>query len=242
MSNDKIKIQNTNDTTIQKIKCVILGEYGSGKTSLAGTLSGKTLLISAESGHLSLMGKDIDFVDITRDEDGALIREPALRLQRLTQVYSMLVADKTPRWDNIFIDSLSEIYEIILAIVEKEFPDRKDSFPMWGEYNKRMQRIVKAFRDLPNYNVFMTALSEVDKDENNKRFITFDISGKIGKKIPQYFDLVLYLHVTPESERVLITNKTETVGAKDRSGKLDARMPADLSQVMLKIYKKEGKK
>lgn len=241
MSNGKIKIQNTLDAELQKIKCLIFGESGSGKTSLAGTLSGKTLMLGAEGGHLSLIGKDIDFIDITRDNDGNLLTNPNDRIKRLGEVYNMLANTQSPKWDNIFIDSLTEFSEIILSTVQLEFPDRKDSFPMWGEYGKKTTKFIKSFRDLPQYNVFMTVLSEVDKDENHKRFIGFDVAGKIGKKLPQYFDLVLYLHVTPDHERVLITNKTETISAKDRSGKLDDRMPADLSQIMLKIFKKEKK-
>lgn len=233
----KPKIKNTKDTTGQRSKCLIYGDSGSGKTTLAGTLPSKTLIISAEAGLLSLAGKDIDYINLNVDDDGVTIKEPNMRLARLGKIFEMLSTDK-PVYENVFLDSLTEIAECVISAVQLEFPDRKDSFPMWGEYAKRMRKIVKAFRDLENYNVFMTCLSDIDKDENNKRFVACDVPGKIGKQLPQFFDEVFYIYVTPEGERMLITQKTETLVCKDRSGKLDARMPADLGAVMLKMFER----
>lgn len=239
MAQAKIKIQNTNDAVNPKVKCIIYGEAGTGKTTLAGTLPGKTLILSAEAGLLSLRGKSIDYVNINTSDDGSAIVEPSARINRLGAVFQMLRSETV--YDNIFLDSITEIAEIMVASVQKEFPDRKDSFPMWGEYGKRMRSIVKSFRDLADYNVFMTCLSETDKDENARRFTACDVPGKIGKQLPQFFDEVFYSYVTPEGDYMLYTKKTETNQCKDRSGKLDAIMPADLGAVMLRIFEKKEK-
>jgi hypothetical protein len=146
----------------------------------------------------------------------------------------------TWRYKTICLDSLTEISEINVQKYQKIFPDRKDSFPMWGEYGKSMRDLVKHFRDLP-YNVFMTALSEPDKDETGKRFMGIDIAGSISKKIGQYFDLVLYVHVNAEGKRSIITRSTDTIQCKDRSGVLDPVEPPDLSVIMSKIMEEKIK-
>ena len=54
-------IKNTKDVENHRVVGMIVGPSGVGKTSLARTLKGRTLIGSAESGLLSLKGADIDF-------------------------------------------------------------------------------------------------------------------------------------------------------------------------------------
>jgi energy-coupling factor transporter ATP-binding protein EcfA2 len=244
-----MKILNTNDQVNHKIKCLIGGPSGAGKTTLAGTLNEKTLIISAESGLMSVASKTIDYIDLSRDDAGNVLTEPAARIARLSEVFKYLHAGcpgvdgkATWRYKNVFLDSLTEISELLVQKLQKEFPDRKDSFPMWGEYGKIMRSIVKNFRDLP-YNVYMSAITEMDKDENNKRFMAFSIAGSISGKLPQYFDEVFFLHVDAEGKRSLVTRATDTLtSCKDRSGRLVPMEPADLGEVARKITVNEEKK
>jgi hypothetical protein len=234
-------IQNTAKLNYGHIKSTITAFSGAGKTTLAGTIPGRVIVISGEGGLLPLMGKNIPYLDISKNDKGEVLTSPAARIARLSDIFKWLHAgcpdDKgkpTNAYDTIFLDSLTEISELLVAKLNADFPDRKDSFPMWGEYGKVMRSIVKNFRDLP-YNVFMTVLAEPDKDDTGKRFIGMDVSGSIGKKLGQYFDLVLYLHVDAEGNRSLITRSTDTIQCKDRSGKLDPKEPADLGLIMSKI-------
>jgi phage nucleotide-binding protein len=238
-----MKILNTKNSGHQKVKAIIYGESSSGKTTLAKTLNGKTLIVSAEAGLLSLAGCDIDYVDISVDDKGEVIKEPAERIRRLSDTFKMLHTD-TGIYDNVLMDGITEIGELLVEGLNKEFPDRKDTFPMWGEYAKRMRSIVKGFRDLP-YNVFITAVAEPDKDENNRRFMGFQVPGSISRKLPQYFDEVFYLHVDADGKRSIVTKKTDAIIAKDRSNKLDAIEEPDLGKIISKIFindqKEKGK-
>lgn len=231
-----MKVLNTKDSPSQKVKALISGFSGSGKTTLAKTLPGKTILISAEAGLLCLKGSDIDYVDISVDDKGTVLNDSGQRLQRLKDVFSWLHTGT--EYKNVFVDGITEISEVLIDELNKQFPDRKDTFPMWGEYSKKMRAIIKNFRDLP-YNVFITVVSEVDKDENNKRFAGFQVSGSISKKLPQYFDEVFYISIDAEKKRSLITQATDSIIAKDRSNKLDPVEDCDLSKIMAKINKKE---
>jgi len=237
-----MKILNTKNQEHQKIKALIGGPSGAGKTTLAGTLNERTLIISAESGLMSVSDKEIDFIDLSRDDKGTVLTEPEARIARLSEVFKYLHAGcpgedgrATWRYKNVFLDSLTEISELLVSKLNKDFPDRKDSFPMWGEYGKIMRSIVKNFRDLP-YNVFMSVITEIDKDENNKRYVSFKVSGSISNQLPQYFDEVFQVYVDPEGKRTLITRASDVmIHCKDRSKKLLPQEVADLGEVVRKI-------
>ena len=246
-------IQNTGSQEHTTVKAIIYGPAGAGKTTSAGTLDGRSLMLVLDPGLMSLQHKNIDFLDISKGdvidkESGkpVTITDPAARIERLSQIFKWLHAGcpdpktgkATWKYHNLFVDSLTEISEVLIQKLQKDFPDRKDSFPMWGEYSKIMKSIVKNFRDLP-YNVFMTCLSKPDKDDTGKRFITFDIAGSISDRLPQYFDLVLYLHVDEDGKRFFITRSTPTIICKDRSSKLLPKEEADLEMIIQKIQKKE---
>lgn len=250
----KLDIEFTDDAANQNLKALLVGFSGAGKTYAASRLPGRTLVISAEGGLLSLKPFKIASIDITTKlrtdakgnavigEDGKPVRDPLdypQRIEKLGSILKMLREKK--EYDNIFLDSITEIAECVVACVQKEFPDRKDSLPMWGEYAKRMKSIVKSFRDLPGYNVFMTCLAEYDKDENNRRFIGCDVVGKAGRQLPQFFDEVFYVYRNAEGQHRFFTKKIDTNVSKDRSGKLDEDMPADLGIAMIKIFEKEKK-
>lgn len=236
MSTTPMKVLNTKDSLQQKVKALILGPSGSGKTSLAKTLSGKSIVISAEAGLLCLKGADLDYIDITTNDKGDVLTTSLARLQRLMHVFEWLHAGQD--YKNVYVDGLTEISEILVEELNRQFPDRKDSFPMWGEYNKKMRSVIKNFRDLP-YNVFITTVTKIDKDENNRRITTFQVAGSIAEKLPQYFDEVFYVHVDENKKRHLVTSLSDTIPAKDRSGRLAPLEEADLSLIMDKINKKQ---
>lgn len=228
-----MQVKKTNQIENHFIKAVIYGESKSGKTTLAGTLNGPTVVISGESGLLTLNDKDLDYVELSHDENDATIKEPALRFKRLIDIYKWL--EGGTKYKNVFIDSLTEISEIVVAHCEEKYPDAGDGFKKWGEYNRMMRGLIKGFRDMRNYHVFMTCLSEVDKDENGRRFQAFKMSGKVGSDLPQYFDEVFYLWMDEKQKRWLITEKSEKLFAGDRSRRLDPMEEADLGIVMGKI-------
>lgn len=229
-----MKIYNTQNLALDKLKILVYAESGAGKTTLASTIKERVLVISAESGLLCLAAHSIDVIDITADDNGNMIPEEK-RMIRLGDAYKYLLTDECKKkYDWIFIDSLTELSQNLIKSLQVEYPDRKDSLVMYGENSKKIRSLIKSFRDLPFYNVVFTALSSIEKDENNQRYIGVDMVGKIATTVPALFDICLYLAKTEEG-RFLVTGGTEKLVAKDRSGKLSKQEPANLQVIIDKI-------
>jgi hypothetical protein len=244
-----LKIQSSKNYSQDKLKILVYGAPGAGKTSLAKTIprDEKTLIISAEAGLLCLNDADIDVLDITQDDQGNLIPKEK-RIARLGEAFQYLNTEEARgKYKWVFIDSLTEISQNLMEQLYLEFPERSQSLPMYGENSKRMRSLIKSFRDIPYYNVVMTALDNTDKDENNVRITGVSMVGAMADKVPAYFDEVFYLATiadqeTGEIHRKLVTGRSDKLVAKDRSGKLDKLEAPSLAVIASKIRGNETAK
>lgn len=228
-----MKISSAKDLHVNNLKILIYGQSGSGKTYLARTIKEPALVVSAESGLLSIADVDVDVCDLTE----ALT--PCERHEKLIEVYKYLQTQEArEKYKWVYIDSLTEIANNLVGCLKGRY-DRKDAFPMWGEYNDSIRKLIRAFRDLKGYHVVFTALDSVDKDQVGRRFIGVDMPGKISHAVEAFFDEVFRLQVSVDEEgnkkRVLWTDTTDNFVAKDRSGKLDEIEVCDLSVIKGKI-------
>lgn len=243
-----MEITTTKNSLENHIKCLVYGFSGAGKTTLAGTLKDKTLILSFEAGLGSLNDFEIDVIDCAR-EDGKPLKA-SQRLKKLEEAYKFLTTKGSQdTYKTIFIDSLSEISDNLVESLQEdpEYSEAKNALKLWGRYNKESKAVIKAFRDLPNYNVVFTALCVEEKDENGNFTKGIDMPGKISQKAPQFFDEVLYLGKVKDKDgneiRQLLTDSTTSIPyPKDRSGKLDKFEAPNLQLIFDKINnkKKEG--
>lgn len=211
------------------VKILLYAPSGAGKTSTLKT-TGKTLLISLEGGELSLAGSDN--VDILRPRS----------YDELKQAYK-IAKENLDKYDTLAIDSLTELGEMIVAHLKKdpEFNSMKDGMKMWMRYSDLMYEVCKSFRDIGNIDVVLIALAETVKENFEDRLYPMIPAKKIQSKLPQLYDLVLYLNVDENSNRSIMTQPTSGVMAKDRSGKLQPVIEgSDLGQI-IKIAKGETK-
>ena len=185
------------------IKCLVYGMSGAGKTTLASTLA-NPLVISAESGLLSLSGFDIPYIQI----DSA---------DALREAYGFCASSESDGFD-IVLDSISEIAEIILAEEKKKTKDPRQAY---GATQERISEIVRAFREL-NRNVVFIAKCEKSTDEQGRVMYAPSMPGnKLGQQMPYFFDFVLPLRVDRNAEgqqfRVLQTDSDGLWSAKSRT-------------------------
>lgn len=214
-----MKLQSTKSVHLNGVKCLVYSQSGAGKTSLIPTMPAP-IILSAEGGLLSIADADLPFIEISSMDD-------------LREAYTWLLkSDEAKQFQSVALDSISEIAEVLLNGEKKIAKDPRQAY---GAMQEQMQDLIRAFRDLPGRNVLFTAKLEKVQDEAGRILYGPSMPGnKTGQLLPYFFDLVLALRVEKEV-RSLQCQPDGAWLAKDRSGKLDAYMPADLGAVFERI-------
>lgn len=206
------------------VKVLVYGRPGAGKTRLCATAPAP-IILSAESGLLSLSDEDIPVQQITSIDD-------------LTEVYAWLYGSEEAKcYRTVCLDSVSEIAEQVLA---KEKAAVKDGRKAYGEMQDRMTRLLRAFRDLPGRNVYFSAKMEKMQNEEGMILYQPSLPGKtLSQGVGYFFDEVFaFVNIKDEDGnliRCLQTSSDTSYEAKDRSGKLSFYEAPDLSMVFRKI-------
>jgi len=219
-----IMLKTTSAVSPAFVKVLVYGASGAGKTTLIPSLPAPVVL-SAEAGLLSIRGADVPYIEIATMED-------------LREAYMWLCdSDEAKQFQSVAIDSLSEIAEVVLSSEKKIAKDPRQAY---GAMQDQMGELIRAFRDLPNRHVYMSAKVERSQDEQGRLLYAPSMPGnKTGQALPYFFDEVLALRCEPDAEgnpqRALMTDSDGVWLAKDRSGKLDIYEPADLGVVIRKI-------
>jgi hypothetical protein len=220
------------------IKILVHAPAGTGKTVLAATACETTLIISAESGLLSLNNDELKEINPHFMPELCDVVEVAT-IEELEEVYVMLLDQiDDPQWEWISLDSITEIAEVVLA---NELEAAKDPRKAYGELYNRVSSLLRAFRDLPSYNVYMASKQTPIKDDYSGLVVYSPMmpGAKLGNSIPYLFDEVLCLRVLQDEDggdyRVLQTSRDIQFEAKDRSGKLDKFEAPSLKRIADKI-------
>lgn len=219
-----IELRSTKGLHTNGVKLLVYGQAGAGKTSLIPTLPNPVVL-SAEGGLLSIAGAETAYIEIKS-------------IDSLYEAYEWLTeSDEGKAFESVALDSISEIAEVCLDTEKKAAKDPRQAY---GEMQTKMADIIRAFRDLPNRHVLMTAKLEKQADEMGRILYSPSMPGnKTGQALPYFFDEVLALRVEKDAEgrsqRALMCDIDGVWIAKDRSGKLDAWEAPDLGEIIKKI-------
>ena len=219
------------------VKILVHAPAGNGKTVLCATAGLPTILISAESGLLSLKKFMRDNPEMKK-----LVKIQTISsLEELDEVLEWL-EDSVQLCDWIALDSISEIAEQVLNY---EKANNKDPRAAYGNLTDTMLDRLRRFRDLDGYNVIMTCkqVREVDADTERTRFVPMFPGRQVGPAVPYLFDEVFASRVEEETDedgevstyRTLQTSRDVHYEAKDRSGELDMFEEADLEVILSKI-------
>jgi hypothetical protein len=117
---------------------------------------------------------------------------------------------------------------------------KKDPRQAYGELLDEMSKIIREFRDLAGYHVYMSAKEErIKNDATGVVMNSPSMPGsKLGQMLPYWFDEVFQLDIEgsgANSYRYLRTQPDFMNDAKDRSGVLDQIEAPHLGNVIAKI-------
>jgi len=219
-----IKLKSTASLHAEGVKVLVYGQAGAGKTSLIKSLP-SPITLSAEGGLLALAGSDLPYIEIASMDD---LREAFAWCRD---------SDEAKQFASVALDSISEVAEVVLAFEKRQTKDGRQAY---GELNSTMQELIRAFRDLPGRNVYMSAKLDKSQDEMGRMLYAPAMPGRaLGQGLPYFFDEVLALRVERDSEgvthRALLCDSDGSWVAKDRSGKLDQWEAPDLGAIIRKI-------
>jgi phage nucleotide-binding protein len=203
----EFEIKSTKDVVkTDGVKILMYGESGVGKTTALGTVEGKTLLLNVENGTMVLRDKDIDVIDIPD-------------IATLGNVYNALSKGEL-KYDNVAIDSLSEIGEMVISELEADeyYGNPSNVFKLFGEYTRKMVKIAKMFRDLKGMNIILTALAENVEANGITTKLPMIPAKKAQAKLISLFDEVYYVQTKGDGERWVHTADGVGYRAKSRAG------------------------
>jgi phage nucleotide-binding protein len=219
-----ISVKRTGGLSASGVKVLVYGQAGAGKTSLIKTLP-SPIVLSAEGGLLSVQDADLPFIEV----DG---------METLKEAWLWLTESAEAKgFKSVALDSISEIAEVVLNAEKKATKDPRQAY---GAMQEQMADIIRAFRDLPNRHVYMSAKLEKTQDEMGRILYAPSMPGnKTGQSLPYFFDEVLALRIERDSDggtqRALMCDGDGLWLAKDRSGKLAPWEAPDLGAIIAKI-------
>lgn len=218
-----ISVKTTGSLSANGVKMLVYGQAGSGKTSLIPTLP-SPIVLSAEGGLLSIQSANLPYIEISSMDD-------------LKEAFEWMSTPEGLKYQSVALDSISEIAEVVLNHEKKIAKDPRQAY---GAMQEQMAEIIRAFRDLPDRHIYMSAKLEKSTDEMGRILYAPSMPGnKTGQSLPYFFDEVLALRVEKDADgntqRAIMCDSDGLWLAKDRSGKLSAWEAPDLGEIIAKI-------
>lgn len=188
----------------QPISCMIYGQPGTGKTTLA--LSSKTpVLIDLDRG-LHRVEKRFQC--------------PSLQVENYGQILELLKSGELAPFQTIVIDTLGKLIDRMGDYVALSNPKFKQgdgtlSMKAWGAIKIQFQTLIKTIFNM-NKSVIFVAHEREEKD-GDTRFVRPDVSGSSGKDIIKELDLMGYVEMKGANRTISFT-PTEKYYAKNSLG------------------------
>ena len=217
--------------TQPNLTLVVHGESGVGKSWLGATAPGPTLIIDAEGGTSWVPGKKLPW-DVIKGaapptpSEGEIVVASVKDFKALGIILQWLQSGKHP-FRSVVLDSLTEIQKRCLDnITGVEAADQR----AWGEVLRKMEGLVRSFRDLtiPNGVPTLDSVVFVAGSQVKDGITRPHLQGQLGNTLPYFVDAVGYLYLQQDENgeiaRNLLLQPVGGFAAKDRTGKFGVKI------------------
>ena len=176
----------------QPISCLIYGQPGTGKTTLALSAD-KPVLIDLDRGLYRVEKR---------------FQCPSLQVENYQQILDLINSDELRPFNTIVIDTLGKLVDRMGDFVARQNPKFKQgdgtlSMKAWGAIKIQFAALVKQIFN-SNKSVIFVAHEKEDKD-GDIRFVRPDVSGSSGKDIVKELDLMGYMEMKGNKRTVSFT-------------------------------------
>jgi len=225
-------------------KVAIIGDSGSGKTSLAASAPGKAYWFCFEQGMMSVARKP-EYRDKIEFDDypvGDMV-EGKHSFQRAEANLDYLVANPAA-YDVVVIDSLLSLSEVTLDFVQLQEGSQGEpprGFEAWGKLGAYGNRFLYKFMNL-KCNKILICHEEYDKDETTGRMVyKMAAKGKqINTHLPKHFDEIWRTMTVPQQDgstkyTVLTKGGDSKFKAKSRFDCFDKMEVPNMTDMLAKV-------
>jgi len=198
------------------IRMVLYGKPGVGKT-VFGATAPAPLILAVEKGVLSIAKHFKQLTVIAID-----------RYDELKLALAFLRRDAGKTYKSVVIDSLSEARRKHMDDLLEQHQKTAPSLDLYLANTTELRRLVRDYCDLSINVLFICSIKTEKDDESGGRYISVGLTPQLAGEMPGYVDLVGYMGVKvmrdaekkTTVERFILTEPTDRIDAKDRSGKL----------------------
>ena len=191
---------------------IIYSKQGGGKTTVAGLLPGKTLMLSIDGTEQVLEGyTNVDVAKINKDDPHNSIIE-----------FYKIAKMKQNEYDNIFIDNFSHYQKLWLIEKGKHSKSGMPELKDYALFDNHILGIMEAFNDLKAnciYTFWETTRTITHEDGQTYTQFVPDIRDKIINHLLGVVHVVGRLMTKSDGERGFLFKGSESVFAKNHLSK-----------------------